>query len=198
MYLYGASGHCKVIIDSIKSSTDTIIEGVFDDKPTIETILNIPVINFNTFDKSKLTELIISVGKNITRKKLAESIQANYVSVVHPTAIVSKYATIACGTVVLPKCVINAEAKIGKHCIINTGAVVEHDCILSDFVHISPNAALAGNVEIGEGSHIGIGAVVIQGVKIGKWATIGAGAVIINNVPDGAVMVGIPARNIKK
>lgn len=69
--------------------------------------------------------------------------------------------------------------------------------VLGDFVHISPNAALSENVEIGEGSHIGVGASVIQGVKIGKWCTVGAGAAIINDVPDYSVVVGVPGRIIK-
>lgn len=57
---------------------------------------------------------------------------------------------------------INSEVQIGKHCIINTNASIDHECFIADYVHISPNAALAGNVEVGEGTHIGIGACIIQ------------------------------------
>ena len=64
--------------------------------------------------------------------------------------------------------------------------------------HISPNAALAGNVSVGEGTQIGIGAAVIQGIKIGKWVTVGAGAVIIKDIPDYAVVVGNPARILSR
>lgn len=60
----------------------------------------------------------------------------------------------------------------------------------------SPNAALAGDVKVGEGTHIGIGAQVIQGITIGKWCTIGAGAVIIKDVPDGVTVVGNPGREV--
>ena len=42
--------------------------------------------------------------------------------------------------------VINPYTRIREHCIINTGAIIEHDCIIENFVHISPNAALAGGV----------------------------------------------------
>lgn len=63
--------------------------------------------------------------------------------------------------------------------------------------NISPNAALAGNVTIGEGTHVGMGASIIQGIKIGKWCTIGAGAVIIQDIPDGATVVGNPGKIIK-
>jgi acetyltransferase EpsM len=69
---------------------------------------------------------------------------------------------------------------------------------VEDFVHISPNAALAGNVKVGEGTQIGIGACVMQNIRIGKWAIIGAGAVIIRDVPDYAVVVGNPGRVIKR
>ncbi len=198
MYLYGASGHCKVIIDSIESSTNKIIEGVFDDNDKLKSILNIPIYNFKQFDKKNIKELIISVGDNKVRKQIAESVTANYVSVIHSNAVVSKYAFIDKGTSIMASAVVNASAKIGKHCIINTGAVVEHDCVLDDFVHISPNASLAGNVKIGEGSHIGIGAQIIQGITIGKWVTIGAGTVVIRDVPDNTLFVGNPAREIKK
>ena len=197
MYLYGASGHCKVIIDSIQSSTTKVIEGVFDDNKNENDLLSIPIIAFKDFDLHKIKELIISVGDNKTRKKLVESIPVNFISAIHKKASVSNYASIGCGTVVMSNAVINADAIIGKHCIVNSGAVIEHDCKLNDYVHISPNASLAGNVIIGEGSHIGIGATIIQGVIIGKWATIGAGSVIIKDVPDGVVVVGNPGKVIK-
>jgi acetyltransferase EpsM len=198
MYLYGASGHCKVIMDMITSSTNKIVEAVFDDNVEIKNVLDVAVLCFNDFDSSKIDELIISIGNNEIRKMLAEKINATYISIIDKSAIVSKYATIGSGTVVMPGAIVNASTIIGNHCIVNSGAVVEHDCLLNDYVHVSPNTSLAGNVTVGEGSHIGIGATVIQGIKIGKWVTIGAGAVIINDVPDGATMVGNPARILKK
>jgi len=198
MYLYGASGHCKVVIDSIESSTSKKIEGIFDDNINLKKILNIPIFKYQTFDKQRIKELFICVGNNSVRKLISENIKANYGTVIHANACISKYASINEGTAVLANAVVNASAKIGKHCIINTGAIVEHDCELEDFVHISPNASLAGNVKIGEGSHIGIGAQIIQGISIGKWVTIGAGTVVIRDVPDNSLFVGNPAREIKK
>jgi acetyltransferase EpsM len=65
---------------------------------------------------------------------------------------------------------------------------------LGNYVHVSPNATLCGDVNIGEGAHIGTGAIVIPGIKIGEWVTIGAGAVIIKDVPDKVTVVGNPGR----
>lgn len=197
MFLYGASGHCKVIIDIITESRRNIIEGIFDDNPNCDSINEIPVFNTKTAETFLGKQLIISIGNNSIRKKIMESISAAYLTAIHPKSIVSNYAKIGEGSVVMAGAIINSDSVIGKHCIINTGAVIEHDCILDDFVHVSPNASLAGSVLVGEGTHIGIGAIVIQDVKIGRWVTVGAGSVIIEDIPDNAVVVGNPGKIIK-
>lgn len=196
LYLFGASGHAKVILDILLSNGNKI-EAIIDDNPSVSTLLDLPVIHSKDFDFSNDYQFIIAIGNNSIRKKIVAKNNFTYYNAIDKEASVSKFASIGEGTVVMPQAVVNAEATIGKHCIINSRSVVEHDCVLEDYVHISPNASLAGNVTVGEGSHIGIGASVIQGIKIGKWATIGAGAVIINDVPDYAVVVGNPGKVIK-
>jgi sugar O-acyltransferase (sialic acid O-acetyltransferase NeuD family) len=197
MFLFGASGHCKVIIDIIQKSNLVVIECVFDHNPIIDHIFNIPVLKPEKLDFFHDKSLIISIGNNKIRHKLSNKISSNYQIAIHPNSIIASNVIIGEGSVVMAGAILNPDVKVSKHCIVNSGAVIEHDCILNDFVHISPNASLAGNVIIGEGTHVGIGAVVIQGVKIGKWATIGAGAVILNDVPDYAVIVGNPGKIIK-
>lgn len=195
--LYGASGHCKVIIDILQQNNQ-IITAIIDDAPKTNTILGINVINSSEFDFSNVQNMILAIGNNKVRKKLASKLTANFVTTIHPKAIISNSVIIGEGSVIMAGAIINPDTKIGNHCIINTGSVVEHDCVISDFVHISPNASLAGGVVVGEGSQIGIGASVIQGIKIGKEVTVGAGAVIIRDVPDYSVVVGNPGRIIKK
>jgi sugar O-acyltransferase (sialic acid O-acetyltransferase NeuD family) len=192
--LYGASGHGKVIID-ILNLRNIPIELIVDDNPQVSSLSNVPVVADATF--TKRDNLIITIGDNLVRKKISKKINANYIKVFHPQTIISPYAIIGKGSVVLAGVIINSYSKIGVQSIINTRALIEHDCIIGDFVHISPLASLAGNVTVGEGTQIGIGAIVIQGIKIGKWCVIGAGAVIIRDVPDYAVVVGNPGRIIR-
>lgn len=85
---------------------------------------------------------------------------------------------------------------VGDNVILNTRATVEHDCIIGAHCHVAPGAVLCGNVVVGEETHIGAGAIVKQGVKIGSRCVIGMGAVVLRDVPDGAVIVGNPARRI--
>lgn len=197
MYLYGASGHCKVVIDIIQKSSLDTIECIFDDNPNKDVINSIPIIKTPNYDFFKDKSLIISIGNNKIRKKIARQISTHYLIALHPKTIIANQVSIGRGSVIMAGVILNSDVKVGEHCIINSGAVVEHDCVLRDFVHISPNVSLAGSVTIGEGTHVGIGAVIIQGLKIGNWVTIGAGAIILKDVPDYAVIVGNPGKIIK-
>lgn len=199
MYLLGASGHAKVIIDSLKASGKKI-SGLFDDNPEVKELLGYNV--FGSFDSNRLgdEELIISVGLNHIRKKIVDKLpgEIRYGNAIHPSAIMSEHASLGEGTVVMQGAVIQSSVSIGKHCIINTTASVDHDCLLEDYVHISPNATLCGAVSVGEGSQIGAGAVVIPGIKIGKWSLVAAGAVVMKDVPDNVLVLGNPARVVKR
>ena len=194
--LFGASGHCKVIIDILENSK-TDINNIIDDNENIKKILNRKVTVSNSYEFNNSDNLIIAIGNNRIRKKLALRFKTNFYIAIHPKSIISRFTNIAEGTVIMAGVVINPDVIIGKHCIINTGAVIEHDCIIDDFAHICPNVSLAGGVKIGEGSQIGIGAKIIQGVKIGKWVIVGAGSVILNDILDYQIVVGNPGKFIK-
>lgn len=194
MVLYGASGHGKVIMDILEAN-HIPLDFVVDDNPNLTELLGYEVRrNTGVYD-----EAIISIGSCRIRKNVVSEIKVDkYLTVIHPTAIVSSHAMIGAGTVVMQGSIIQTCAWVGRHCIINTGASVDHDCKLSDFVHVAPHATVAGNVEIGEGTWVGIGSVVKQGLKIGSWCVIGAGAVVVDDVPDNTTVVGIPAKPIKQ
>ena len=195
MYLYGASGHAKVIAE-ILIENGIEIEGVFDDDSSITDFFNLPFLG--AFNNDTLQEnLIICIGDNFTRKTLAQKLFVKFGLVISKYANISTSVSIEEGTVVMKGVSVNADTVIGKHVILNTNCSIDHDCKIGDFVHISPNVALAGNVTVREGAHIGIGACVLPGVTIGKWATIGAGTVVLKDVPDKVVVVGNPGRIIK-
>jgi sugar O-acyltransferase (sialic acid O-acetyltransferase NeuD family) len=197
MYLYGASGHAKVIIDILESRS-VVISGLFDDNPHLQSLNNISVLG--SYKGQKLDgPLIISIGENRIRAKIAKEIgtQQLFGKATHCSALISPSANIDEGTVVMQCAIVQASTVIGKHVIVNTGASIDHDCFIGNFAHISPGAVLSGNVKVGEGTHIGAGAVIIPGIRIGKWCKIGAGAVVIKNIPDYATAVGNPTRILK-
>ena len=193
MYLYGASGHAKVIIDILRAN-QIEINGLVDDNPNVQELLGIPVLH----QSNGLSLFIISIGNNQIRKKIAEQLKTSFGKAIHPSAIISPNSMIDEGTVVMQGAIVQSCATIGKHCIINTGASVDHECVIEDYVHISPHATLCGNVHVGEGSWVAAGSVVLPGVKIGKWSVIGAGSVVAKDIPDGVLAVGNRCKVLKK
>ncbi|MDG4949859.1 acetyltransferase [Weeksellaceae bacterium KMM 9724] len=195
MIIYGASGHGKVIHDILKSQR--ISEDILfvDDADKGDLFYGCKLLKPQQVNLSE-HKIIIGIGNNLIRKKISYK-YPQYALAIHASSVISPSVEINEGSVVMSNVSINADTKIGKHCILNTACSIDHDCVLDDFVHISPNASLAGNVKVGEATHIGIGACVIQGIKIGKFATVGAGSVVIKDVPDGATVVGSPAKIIK-
>lgn len=197
MIVFGASGHGKVIIEILEACNEPLVE-IWDDADK-EPVWHYPVKRPVSGNGSIQDKMIISIGVNATRKKIADRFtnRIGFGTAIHPKTAISKRATIDEGTVVMANVTVNSDTKVGKHCILNTGCSIDHDCVIGDYAHISPNATLCGDVHIGAGTQIGAGATVIQCIRIGKWCTIGAGAVVVSDIPDYATAVGCPAKVIK-
>lgn len=199
LIIIGASGHGKVIADiALKMEYD--IQGFLDDDDSIKDILGFPVLG--SVDKIKKyqqdCEFVIAIGNNFIREKIAKRYDAQWATLIHPSAVIGMDVEIGEGTVVMANAVINPSAKTGRHCIINTGAIVEHDNRLEDFVHISPGVALAGTVSVGKRTHIGIGACVRNNLEIGSEVVVGAGATVVKDIIKPGIYTGVPARRSER
>ncbi|MDP3588877.1 MAG: acetyltransferase [Sulfuricurvum sp.] len=190
IFIYGASGHGKVVADIIRCSGHTFV-GWIDDKPST-----------NAFTWEQFCSLhphatiALGIGENTAREGIAKRVlEAGYLLpiLIHPSAIISDSANIKMGSVIMPLAVVNADALIGEGCIVNSGAIVEHDCILENYVHISPNATLAGGVHIKKSTHIGMGALILQNITVGVNSIVAAGSVVTKDVSDNVLVAGIPA-----
>ena len=193
MILYGASGHAKVVLDICLNSNESIV-CIIDDDTDKKMLLGYPVVNQFNGENFSNEKMIISIGNNKIRKKLASSLSIEFGKAIHPRSIIDTTVRVGKGTVVMANAVINSSTIIGKHCIINTSASVDHDCFVDDFAHISPNATLCGGVVVGEGAHVGAGAVILPNVKIGEWCVIGAGSVVLKDVENNSIVVGNPGK----
>jgi sugar O-acyltransferase (sialic acid O-acetyltransferase NeuD family) len=200
-YLFGASGHGKVIKE-ILDANGVKVEAFMDDNQNVNECAGRPVLH----EYTGLSPVIVSIGVNRIRKIVVEKLVANakahdqvleFSTAIHPSAVVSPSAKIGEGTVVMAGAVINADVVIGKHCIINTGATVDHDCMIGDYCHIAPGVNISGATHIGEGAWVGVGSCVIQCLQIGGNCIIGAGSVVIKDVPGNVVAYGNPCKVIR-
>lgn len=207
--IYGASGHSKMIIDIIhKNKTHNIIGFLDSFKPQGETIYGYKILGdldelpqlmklYNT------TGIVIGIGDNYTRKlsydKILEIVpKIEFVSVVHPSAILAEDIEVSDGTVIMAGVIINANAKLGKFCILNTKSSLGHDSVMDDFSSLASGATVGGNVTIGECSAICLGTSIINNVDIGNHTVIGSGALVVNSIGDFKQAIGVPVNSIKE
>jgi sugar O-acyltransferase (sialic acid O-acetyltransferase NeuD family) len=198
IYIIGAGGHGKVVLDIINKSEQYQAVAFLDDDSSLhnETINGLKILG-ESREALDDKAVIIAVGNNKIREKIFNLMKSNdveIISAVHPDAVINSFVSTGEGIVVAAGAVINPNAVIEDNVIINTGVTVDHDCIIEKHVHLSPGVNLGGNVTVQRGSHIGIGATVLPGIKIGKNSVVGAGAVVTKDVPDDVTVVGIPAR----
>ncbi len=197
--ILGASGHGKVVADCAEEcGWENIV--FFDDAwPERSHNGHWPVAGDTQSLLSSIPEfdgLVVAIGNNAIRQekiRLFLEAGAPIVSILHPRAVISRYAELGVGTVVFAGAVINVDVQIGPGGIINTGATVDHDCVLGSAVHISPGANIAGGVRVGDRTWVGIGAVVRQMTNIGCDVMVGAGAAVVCDVSDGLTVIGVPA-----
>lgn len=198
--ILGNGGHSKVIQDIIACQPDYKVSAILDDKYTFiskrNNITYAPLFYINEIIQCD-HKLVIAIGDNTIRRLLTKQINVEpnqYLTIVHPTAVISPSAKIGSGTVIMPHTLVNAGAIIGDHCIINTGAIVEHDSVIGNYTHLCPNATLTGNVVVGEGVQIGASATINPSVNIGHWSIIGSGSTVIKDIPVHSKAVGSPTR----
>ena len=91
-------------------------------------------------------------------------------------------------------------AQIDNGVFIGPGVIFTNDhnprAINSDKTQKSSLDWNKAGVVVGEGASIGAGAICVGPIEIGKWVLVGAGAVVVEDVPNYALMVGVPARQI--
>lgn len=107
---------------------------------------------------------------------------------------------------VLFSVVLPPQTRVGHGVLIayqGLGTVIHRDAVLEDGSVIAAGVTLGGRggrpgaPVVGRGALIGTGAKVLGPVRIGAHASVGANAVVLSDVPDYAVVVGIPARVVR-
>ncbi len=202
--VWGAGGHGKVIVDALTASVEWEVAGVLDDdeKKRGAEVLGVKIVSFEgglleIAKRMDCNSVAIGIGDNYTRhEKFLEVRRAGLspVNVVHPSAHVSRFVNLGEGVTILAGATINPGTTIEDNVCVNTSASVDHDNYLEMSCHIFPNATLTGGVRIKEFAYVGSGAVIAPNFTVGKYCFVGAGAVVLADVPEGAMVFGMPAK----
>lgn len=205
IFVFGASGHAKVVIDIIEQQGVYRVCFLVDDNPQLKgtTFFGYPVVGGKEelfAARGRVRRGIVAIGSNQARTAVAGWLVDNgfgLASAVHPFACVGRGVTIGEGTVVMAGAVINPDSRVGRNVIVNTKASIDHDCCIGDGVHLAPGSTLCGTVKVGAGTFVCAGATVIPNLEVGAQVVIGAGSTVIRHLKSCQVVAGSPARLIK-
>ncbi len=208
--ILGAGAQAKYILEIFSISKSFKVECVIDVDNNPERLgKEIYGFKIQEWDKEYLLALkrkglskaIVAHGNNARKERLfikAKEIGFELVNAIHPKSIIASTAILGKNIIVNAGAIIQPFARIANGVMVHSGVVVEHDDIIEDFVNLGPGVRLAGGVRVKKGAYIYTGACIIPKITIGINSQVGAGAVVINDVPDNVIVVGNPARVLKK
>lgn len=150
--------------------------------------------------------VIVAIGDPLLREQCVDKCRTaglSFVTLIHPRCEISSWVTCGTGAVICAGSILTTNVSLGEHVHVNINCTVSHDVELGAFTTLSPGVHIAGWVTVGRSVFFGTGAVVKNGnrqrtIHIHDHAVIGAGACVIDDVPNGATVVGVPARRISR
>jgi acetyltransferase EpsM len=122
-----------------------------------------------------------------------------FATLIHPTAILPKrFCSVGRGVLMAPLSQISPDVSLADNCILLPNSFVGHDSSLSRFAHVATNGVIGANVKVGKAVHVGSNATIREKVIIGDFSLVGSGAVVLEDVPKNSIVVGNPARVLRR
>lgn len=205
---WGGTGHSKALRESLSSrDTDSKIIQIFDNNASLSSpFADVPV----GYGESALDDWCVSndpravIGvaaiagwRGVDRLRIRSLLNEKGFqseSIFHSSAKVATTAQIGDHVHLMINSTICTDVVLRDGVIVNSASIVDHETIVDEGTHISAGVNIGANVSIGKCAFVGIGATVMSWLKIGNHSFIGAGAVVIRDVPERAVVWGVPAR----
>ena len=158
----------------------------------------LPVLgNPDSFVPDREDRLVLAIGIPGVRRRVAESLLgrgAQFLTLVHPTAVVAPTATIGIGSVVCPHAVVSDAARLGRFTLVNYHASTAHDAMTGDFAVLSPYATLGGGAAVGDDVFLGLHASVGPRISVGEGSKVAANSSALADVPPHSLVHGVPGR----
>ena len=142
-------------------------------------------------------KLLFAIGVPYVRRKVAESLLSRggeFLTLVHPTAIVAAAAAIGEGAILCPYSVVSDSAAVGRFVIMNYHSSLGHDARAGDFSVLSPHATLGGRATIAEDVFLGLHAAVGPGKMVGARTKVSANSCVLASAAADSVVYGVPGQ----
>jgi sugar O-acyltransferase (sialic acid O-acetyltransferase NeuD family) len=150
-----------------------------------------------TFEPQPGDGLLLAIGIPGVRRRVAELLLdrgCEFLTLIHPTAVVVPTARIGAGAIVCPQAIVSDSAALGRFALVNYHASLAHDASAGDFAVLSPYATLAGGARVGDDAFLGLHASVGPGVSVGQRSKVAANSCALADAPADSLVHGVPGR----
>ncbi len=144
---------------------------------------------------------LLGIGVAYARRTVAQSLRsrgAEFVTLVHPRALVAESSRIGEGSIVCPGAIVSNSAALGTCVLVNYYASLGHDSTAGDFAVMSPYATLGGSATIGEDAFLGLHASVGPGRAVGARSKVSANSCVLSDTPSDSIIYGVPGRIVPR
>ena len=141
--------------------------------------------------------LLLAIGVPYARRQVAESLLArgaNFLTLVHPTAIVAPSAALGSGSILCPYSIASDSCRLGRFVLMNFHSSLSHDATAGDFSVLSPYATLGGNAHVEDDVFLGLHASVGPGRTVGARSKLTANSCLLASAPAESIIFGVPGR----
>ena len=205
--IIGAGTYGEVYLAYLQEAGVEVV-GFLDDNKTIQGthVKGVPVLGgvdlLQTLKSTHGVEAVYCpIGNNKLRVKFlqyAKELGYETPNYIHPSVIISPNVTIGDGVYILLGTSIMPYTVIKDYVMISMNVGLAHHSILENGVFLSTGCNFGASIHANKYAYCGISSTIMTGVKeLGEDCLIGAGAVVIRDVPDRAVVAGVPAKVIK-
>lgn len=205
--IIGAGTYGEVYLAYLQEAGIDIV-GFLDDDPKFkgQEVRGVPVLGaVSLLHSLKETDNVEAVycplGNNKLRVKfltMARELGYETPNYIHPSVIVSPDVAIGNGVYILLGTTIMPHTVIKDFVMISMGVHLAHHNVLEEGVFLSTGCNFGASIHAHKYAYCGISSTIMTGMhELGEDCLIGAGAVVIRDVPDKAIMAGVPARILK-
>jgi sugar O-acyltransferase (sialic acid O-acetyltransferase NeuD family) len=143
---------------------------------------------------------IVALGLVDAKRKVVQflsSHDADFLSFVHPSAVIGSRVELGVGNIICPGCIFTTDVIIGDHNLFNLYTTVGHDVVIGSFNVFGAHNDITGNVNIGDNNFFGSRVSILPGKTVGSNNKVSAGSVLFRNIKDNMMVMGNPANSFK-